>query len=253
MSWSSQFTLEQDHGSGLEQSTSTTKSRSKHLRQCSARGLARATAPAQSWSPDNSPSWRFCAKCRGIGGQLGGQERGNKVYKEERSGSGSGKAAHAASKNKHTASSHTLSFKHFSRTSSHCPPDPENTKQCCQTPSSPTASRATEARPRTSAGAPATEVARSTPAPADTTPPQRPSRKWEPARRPRPTPMTQSTARKTDRLPRAHSLPRAFRIHPMSTTMSYTDPSQPLSKPSADVAPQWLPAQKASQPHAPAR
>jgi len=33
-----------------------------------------------------------------------------KVYKQERSGRGSGKAAHPASKNKHPASSHTLSY-----------------------------------------------------------------------------------------------------------------------------------------------
>jgi hypothetical protein len=91
-----------------------------------------------------------------------------KVYKEKRSGRGRGKAAYPASKNKHTAPSHTLSYKHFSRTSSHCPPRSENAKQCGQTPTSPTASQGTEARPQTPAAA-AAPVASSPAAPTHTT------------------------------------------------------------------------------------
>jgi len=45
--------LEQEHGPGPEESTSTTKSRTKLQSQCSAR--------AQSWSPGHSPSSRYFA------------------------------------------------------------------------------------------------------------------------------------------------------------------------------------------------
>jgi len=45
------FQLEQEHGPRPEQSTSTTKSRSKRQSQCSARRPARATARGRGFAP----------------------------------------------------------------------------------------------------------------------------------------------------------------------------------------------------------
>ena len=118
----------------------------------------------------------------------------------------------------------------------HPEPPIQKRKQCRQTPASPTASQAMEARPWTSAAAAAAPVASSAAAPTDMTPPQRPNRRKETARRPHPTPRTQYTFRQTERLPRAHSRPRAVRTRLMSTSTSYSEPSQPLSNPCADQA-----------------
>jgi len=149
----------------------------------------------------------------------------------------------SSSKNKPTASSHTLSYKHFSRTSSHSTPRSKIAKQCRQTPTSPTVSQPTEGRHRTKAAA-ATPVASSAAVRADTILPQRPRRRRETARRPHPIPMAQSTSRKTERPPVAPSQARAVRTPLRSTSTLYFEPSQQLSKPSADQAAQQLRGRK---------
>jgi len=148
-------------------------------------------------------------------------------------------------KNKHTASTNPLSL--IQRLVPHrfTAPPIHITKQCPQTPTSPSASQTMEARPRTSAAAAAALVASSAAAPTDPTLPQRPNRRKKTGRRPRQTPRTQSSHRKTERLPRAHYQARAVRTLLMSTSASYSKPSQLLAKASTDYAPQQLQAHRA--------
>jgi len=140
-----------------------------------------------------------------------------------------------------TRTHHLLILSLIQRLLSHLfslPPRSKKAKQCCQTPTSSTVSQATEARPRTPAAAAPAPVSSSAAAPVGTTPPQHASRRRETVRRPHPTPRTQSTLHKIERLARAQGQARAIGTHPMSTSMSYSEPSQRLSKSRIDHAPQ---------------
>jgi len=173
-------------------------------------------------------------------------------YKEEWSGSGLGKAGCPASKNKHTASSHILSYKHFSHTTSERPLRSKHAKQCHQTPTSHTASQATEARTWSSKSAAAAQVPSSAAATADTTPPLCHTIWNETTWQPRPTPSTPSTSRKAEPLPGAHSHTGSGRSQPMSKSTLYSEPSQRISKPSAHKDLRHSQACRSGPPRAPA-
>jgi hypothetical protein len=201
----------------------------------------------QKPSPGHSPSLRFCARSRGMGGKSGGQERGRRYIKSSGAAGVEAKQRIQLQKNKHTASSHTLSYSLIQTLLPHffSLPPPIQKRETMSSNSNFTYSQSSNGSQASDPAAAATPVASSAAAPADTTPPQHPSRRRETARRPRPTPRTQSTSLKTEQPPRAHSQARAVTTHLLSTATLYSEPSLRLSKPSADQAPQQPRARKA--------